>query len=145
MMDIAVVIAARDPGELLRETLESVAAQSRPAAVTVVVDDGSRDDSVAAMVSAFAGVVLVRTPPEGRAPARNRGAAATDSDALLFLDADDLLRPGALDALAGVLEADSSLDMVHGQVFEFVDRRYPPLQGCASVMPSCECDLAERA
>jgi glycosyltransferase involved in cell wall biosynthesis len=132
MTEIDVVIPARNPGPFLRETLASVEAQTRRPAEVVVVDDGSDDDIVVESVSGFSLVTLIRQEPLGRSAARNRGAAATDSDFLLFLDADDLLRPDALRILATTLEADPSLDMVHGRVFEFVDHRYPPPPGARS-------------
>jgi glycosyltransferase involved in cell wall biosynthesis len=95
----------------------------------VVVDDGSDDDTVVESVAGFPSVTLIRQEPLGRSAARNRGAAETDSDYLLFLDADDLLRPEALRVMGATLDADPALEMVHGHVFEFVDHRYPPPAG----------------
>jgi glycosyltransferase involved in cell wall biosynthesis len=95
----------------------------------VVVDDGSDDNTVLESVAGYPTVTLIRQEPLGRSAARNRGAAATDSDFLLFLDADDLLRPEALQVMGAALDADPALEMVHGRVFEFVDRRYPPPPG----------------
>ena len=129
MTDISIVIAARNPGPFLVETLASVAAQTRLPASVVVVDDGSDDDIVVESVSGFPMVTLIRQEPLGRSAARNRGAAATDADFLLFLDADDLLRPEALRVMGATLDADPTLEMVHGHVFEFVDHRYPPPPG----------------
>jgi glycosyltransferase involved in cell wall biosynthesis len=126
---VGIVIAARNPGPLLVETLASVAAQTQPPASVVVVDDGSDDDVVVESVAGFAGTTLIRQQPLGRSVARNRGAAATDSDYLLFLDADDLLRPDALRVMGRTLDGDPACEMVHGRVFEFVDHRYPPPPG----------------
>jgi glycosyltransferase involved in cell wall biosynthesis len=127
--EIGIVIAARNPGPFLVETLASVAAQTRPPGSIVVVDDGSDDNIVIDPSAGFPTVTLIRQGPLGRSAARNRGAAATDSDLLLFLDADDLLRPDALKVMGATLDADPALEMVHGQVFEFVDHRYPPPSG----------------
>ena len=129
MSSISVVIPARDPRGFLEETLASVAAQTRPPTSTIVVDDGSVDNVVVDAVAQFPAVTLIRQEPLGCSTARNRGAAATDSDFLLFLDADDLLRPEAIQLLGTALEANPALQMVHGRVFEFVDSRYPPPSG----------------
>lgn len=129
MTTIGVVIPVRNNGPLLAETLESVAAQTRPASAVVVVDDGSDDGTLEAVRDDFPGVTWIRQEHRGTAAARNRGAGATDCEALLFLDADDLLRPGALAALGAALDADSDLEMVHGRVREFVDERTPPPPG----------------
>lgn len=129
MTGTSIVIAARNPGPFLVETLASVAAQTRLPVSVVVVDDGSDDDAVVTSVAGFPEVALIRQQPLGRSAARNRGAAATDSDFLLFLDADDLLRPDALEVMGAAFDADPALEMVHGRVFEFVDHRYPPPPG----------------
>ncbi len=129
MSSVSVIIPARDPRGFLGEALASVAAQTRPPTSTVVVDDGSVDNTVVDAVARFPGVTLIRQAPLGCSTARNRGAAATDSDFLLFLDADDLLRPKALQLLGETLEADPGLQMVHGRIFEFVDHRFPPPPG----------------
>ncbi len=131
MRGIAVVIAARNPGPLLAEALASATAQTRPPSAVVVVDDGSTDGSVGEAVSAFPAVTVITQAPRGRSAARNRGAMATDGD-LLFLDADDVLRPEALAVLGAALDADPALDMVHGRVFEFVDQLRPPPPGVRS-------------
>jgi glycosyltransferase involved in cell wall biosynthesis len=127
--DIAVVIAARDPGLFLVEALASVAVQTQPPAATVLVDDGSSVDDLAALSAGHPGLVLVRQDPTGRAAARNRGAEATDAGLLLFLDADDRLRPGALAALAAALEAAPAAELVHGRTWEFADEQLPPGEG----------------
>jgi len=129
MSSVGIIIAARNPGPFLVETLASVAGQTRPPTSIVVVDDGSDDDVVVESVVGFPTVTLIRQEPLGRSAARNCGAAASDSDFLLFLDADDLLRPEALMLMGAALDADPALEMVHGRVFEFVDHRYPPPPG----------------
>ncbi len=123
--EISIAIAARSPGPFLVETLASVAAPTRLPASVAVVDDGSDEDIVGESAAGFPTVTIIRQKPLGRSMARNRGAAATDLDFLLFLDADGLLRSDALKATGATLDADPALEMVHGHVFEFVERRYP--------------------
>jgi glycosyltransferase involved in cell wall biosynthesis len=129
VIDIAVIIAARDPGPFLLETLASIEAQTRRPVITVVVDDGSADDEVAVAVADRPGMVVVRQPPLGRSVARNRGVEETDAGGLLFLDADDLLTPSALEALGSKLTSDPGLEMVHGRTREFADAALPPGEG----------------
>lgn len=138
MTTIGVVIPVRNFGPLLAEAVDSVMTQTRAASVVVVVDDGSDDGTV--VDAAVPGVTLIRQEHRGTAAARNRGAAAVHADAVLFLDADDVLRPGALAALGAVLDADEAVEMVHGRVHEFVDERNPPTEG----MRHTESDVAVR-
>jgi glycosyltransferase involved in cell wall biosynthesis len=64
----------------------------------VVVDDGSRDDSLAVARSYEPrGVRVESIANSGAAAARNRGLAVAGGDFFQFLDADDLLAPGKLE------------------------------------------------
>lgn len=93
-MDVAVVIPAYNPGDHFEWALESVLAQSRPAAEIVVVDDGSAEP----VAVADPRVRVIRQPNGGPGAARNRGVAHTSAPLIAFLDADDLWLPNKLAA-----------------------------------------------
>lgn len=109
----SVVIPVRDGAAALGRALDSVLAQEGPPFEVVVVDDGSSDDVAGVVAGAGdARVRLVRQPPRGAAAARNAGAAEARGEYLVFLDADDLARPGwlaAFDELARSAGADIAL------------------------------------
>jgi glycosyltransferase involved in cell wall biosynthesis len=68
----------------------------------VVVDTGSVDDSPA--VAASFGATVVRRPWDGNfAAARNLGLDHVDTDWVLYIDADEHLRPTTYDEVAAVL------------------------------------------
>jgi glycosyltransferase involved in cell wall biosynthesis len=94
---VGVVITSYNHAHFLDDALQSVCAQTRPVDAVVVVDDGSTDDP-AAVVSRFPGVHLIRQENLGLAAARNAGLARLDASYVVFLDADDRLEPGAIDA-----------------------------------------------
>jgi hypothetical protein len=78
----------------LRATLDSALAQTHPRAEIILVDDGSRDDSLAiARTYADRGVRVVTQPNRGAAAARNHALRLSTGDWIQFLDADDLLAP----------------------------------------------------
>ncbi|WP_218352376.1 glycosyltransferase family 2 protein [Alteromonas lipotrueiana] len=108
-ISIAVIIPCFNAEQYLAQTLGSVLIQSRPANEIVVVDDGSTDDSLTIarrFEVAYPDIVKVHSERSGNAPrTRNIGAALTRADALMFLDADDVLAPDALEALAAALAA----------------------------------------
>jgi glycosyltransferase involved in cell wall biosynthesis len=84
---------------LLDETLGTVDAQTCRDYEVVVVDDGSPlDGAVATVATAHAATTTLRQPNAGSAAARNAGIRASRGRHLVFLDADDHLLPGALDA-----------------------------------------------
>ena len=98
---VSVVIPARDEEQTLPALLASL--EGLPVAEVVVVDDASSDDTSAVAVAAGARVVVAaRARPDGwtgKAWACHTGADATSGDLLLFLDADTVLSPGAVEGL----------------------------------------------
>jgi glycosyltransferase involved in cell wall biosynthesis len=108
-----VVIPCFNQGHFLAEALESVREQSLPPGEIIVVDDGSTDRT--RVVAARYAVSYVSQPNLGLARARNRGLRAARGDFLVFLDADDRLRPRALEIGLRELEADPSAALVYGR------------------------------
>lgn len=99
---VSVVVPARDEERGLPALLKSVAEQVPEVSEVVVVDDASRDATAEVARGGGARVVPTGTPPPGwtgKAWACHTGAAAATGDLLLFLDADTVLRPGALAGL----------------------------------------------
>jgi glycosyltransferase involved in cell wall biosynthesis len=92
---ISVITPCYNGAKYLRETIESVLAQTYPPLEMIVVDDGSTDDSAAIAESFGPPVRVIRQTNQGESTARNRGIAEARGDYLHFLDADDLLHPEA--------------------------------------------------
>jgi glycosyltransferase involved in cell wall biosynthesis len=92
---IAVVVPCYDAAATLAETLESALEQEGPLEI-IVVDDGSRDESLAVARRFSPAVQVVSGENRGASAARNRGVAETGAPWILFLDADDILAPGTL-------------------------------------------------
>ena len=78
-----------------------------------MVDDGSRDATVAEAEAAPGPVAVLRQPRLGPAAARNRGVAAASGHVLAFTDADCMPHRGWL---AAGLRALASADVVQGRV-----------------------------
>jgi len=94
----SVVIVNWNAGPLLAECVAAVTAQLRPGDEVVLVDNGSTDDSGAAVVARHPAVRVIETGANlGFAAGANRGADAAGGDVLLFLNPD--ARP-AREALA---------------------------------------------
>ncbi|NJP41833.1 bifunctional glycosyltransferase/CDP-glycerol:glycerophosphate glycerophosphotransferase [Actinacidiphila epipremni] len=103
MPRFSVVVPAHRVQGFLRPCLESVLGQSFGDLEVIAVDDASPDATgavVADLAAADPRVVPVRMDRNaGTGPARDAGAATATGDYLLFLDADDLMAPGALAAI----------------------------------------------
>ncbi|HEY1980050.1 MAG TPA: glycosyltransferase [Xanthobacteraceae bacterium] len=92
---VAIVVPCYNAGSTLAATLESALVQDVPVEV-VVVDDGSTDNSLAVARAFEPKVRVVTGRNQGASIARNSGIAATNTEWIVFLDADDMLEPGTL-------------------------------------------------
>ena len=107
---VSVVIPVHNGVSTLAEAINS-ALREDPIEV-VVVDDGSEDGSAeVAEALGDARVVVHRQARAGVSTARNAGALAARGVSLVFLDADDVLLPGALRAL--LAETETSAGGLH--------------------------------
>jgi glycosyltransferase involved in cell wall biosynthesis len=93
-MTISVIVPAHQAAGTLDACLSGIFGAGFPAEAVLVVDDGSRDATVATARARGVGV-LSNPAPLRPARARNRGAGAVAAEVLLFVDADVVLRPGA--------------------------------------------------
>ena len=99
---ICVVVPVYKAMATLDRCVESVLAQQVEGGLTcILVDDGSPDES-GTLCDVWAAkddrVTVIHQDDLGVSGARNSGLAAADSEFIVFLDSDDALRPGALQA-----------------------------------------------
>lgn len=96
MTSISVIIPTYNEEKLIEPTLLSVRSQTIPAKEIIVVDGNSKDNT-RKIAKKYAKVINKKSSVP---IARNIGAKASKSDLLLFLDADTLLLPNALEMLS---------------------------------------------
>ena len=87
---VSVIIPTHNRRDLVREAIASALAQREVAAEVIVVDDGSSDDTAAAVAVFGERIRYHRQPARGVAAARNCGARLATGEWLAFLDSDDL-------------------------------------------------------
>jgi len=125
---VAVVIPCYNGARFLAATIESVRRQTFPDWRLVVVDDGSTDGSpaiVEGFAAADARISLLRQQRGGVSRARNLGAAATKTDFIAFLDADDLWESEFLSWMVEAMDADPARDIGFARV-RFIDQHGAP-------------------
>ncbi|MHB8680420.1 MAG: TIGR04283 family arsenosugar biosynthesis glycosyltransferase, partial [Rudaea sp.] len=113
MSRLSIIIPTLNEAALIAGVLRAVHALRRDDDEVIVVDGGS-GDGTAALVAAYADVLLLQTE-RGRAAQMNAGARLARGEVLWFLHADTLPPPGAADALIAAL-ADSGREWGHFDV-----------------------------
>ncbi|MBX9700608.1 MAG: glycosyltransferase [Acetobacteraceae bacterium] len=113
---VSVVIPTYNAAGLIEAAIESVAVQTLRDLEVILVDDASRDDTVARAEAALrrAGLrhqVLRLERNSGPAVARNHGVVAARGTYVAFLDADDVWLPGKLAAQARILDEEPNVTL----------------------------------
>ena len=128
---VSIIVPAHNSEGHIRQTLESIRAQSLQDWECVVVDDGSSDNTCAvveAVCAADGRVRLVRQSRGGASTARNRGflESSPASEYVSFMDADDVWESSALETLVRRLSEFPEAVGAHG-IAEFIDAGGRPL------------------
>jgi hypothetical protein len=133
-LTVSVIIPTYNRAGLVTAAIESALEQSRVPDEILVIDDGSTDDTLEVLSQFSAPVRVVSQPNRGRSAARNAGLAAAASDAVIFLDSDDLLLPKTIERCAGLLERQPEVDVVYGDA-EMIDAQGRPMGLYSDRMP----------
>lgn len=107
-VDLTVIIAAFDGAALIGAQLDAVLAQEGAGSYEVVVADNGSSDHTTVVVEAYERRdrrvrQIDASRKRGQCFARNQGAAATAAALLVFVDQDDIVRPGYLAAMRAAL------------------------------------------
>lgn len=107
---VSVIIPAYNAGDTVRRCVESVLSQTFTDIEVIVVDDGSRDDTLAVlrqMQTGDARLVVHHQENAGVSTARNAGLALARGEWVAFVDSDDYV---AEDYIATLLPQTDNLD-----------------------------------
>lgn len=116
---ISIVIPSFNQGSFLEECLRSALEQSHPRKEVIVIDGGSTDSSREILRRYERRLDFwVSEPDRGQAHAVNKGWARAKGDVLGWLNSDDRLEPGALEAAALAQTAHPGAPILYGDVQE---------------------------
>lgn len=113
--DVDVIVVAHDSGALLEAAAASVESQVAPGRV-VVVDAGSIDGAVDALVVAHPDIRVIRTDNRGFAAGNNAGIVDTAGEFVLLLNPDAELEDRGLDSLVARAKANRTAGIVAPRV-----------------------------
>ena len=129
---VSVVIPCFNHARFLADALDSVRAQTWPHVEAIVVDDGSTDDP-AGIANRYPDVRFIQQANRGLSEARNVGWRASKGTIIIFLDADDVLAPGAAAAAVAQLELDPEAMLAFGRL-EIMDASGKPIQATLPIV-----------
>lgn len=114
---VSVVIPSYNMETFTPLTVESVLAQDYLNIEIIIVDDGSKDGSVAALRRFADRIRLIEQKNAGACAARNRGLAEAKGEFIAFLDCDDLWERHKVSRSVETLQANPAAVMVHSHAY----------------------------
>lgn len=118
-MDFTIVTPSFNYGRFIGDCLQSVALQDGVTFEHLVMDAGSVDDTKA-VVARFPHASFFQEPDKGMTDGINKGFLRARGKWVMWLNADDIMKPGALKAVKECAAAHPEADVIFG-CWNFVD------------------------
>jgi glycosyltransferase involved in cell wall biosynthesis len=118
-LKISVVTPSFNSENTIRETIESVRAQSYKNWEHLVMDGGSRDSTLS-ILQEYPHLTWISEKDEGHYHAMNKGIAKATGDLIVILNSDDCFLPEAFQAVVNAFQQHESWDALFGDTI-YVD------------------------
>ncbi len=118
-MNFSIITASYNYGQYIGECLESVASQIGVELEHLVMDACSTDDT-ADVVARHAHAKFFQEPDKGMTDGINKGFRKAKGDWVMWLNADDRLKPGALQKVLDFADAHPEADVIYGG-WDYID------------------------
>jgi Glycosyl transferase family 2 len=113
---VSVLIPSYNYARFLPEAIESVLAQTYPRIETIVVDDGSTDNSREVIASYDDRLISVFKENGGQTSALNAAFEQSSGDLISFLDADDAFEPEKVERVVAAAQRVPQAHLIHHQM-----------------------------
>lgn len=118
---ISVIIPVYNGAKTIEETVRSILNQTFQDFEIIIINDGSKDETLEAIDRIFDPRVRVYSyPNSGQGASRNRGLSQAKGEYIAFLDADDLWTPNKLEAQLTALQANPKAGVAYSWT-DFID------------------------
>ena len=114
---VSICIPTYNRKEYIKETLDSILAQTYKNYEIVIVDDGSTDGTADMIKSLDYPVTYHWQENAGDAAARNKLIKLAKSEYISFIDSDDLLMPDAIERMVHAMQAENEDVVIYGSYY----------------------------
>lgn len=115
---VSAIIPNYNYAQYVAEAVESALDQTYENLEVIVVDDGSKDDSLKVLEVFGDRIKVIAKQNAGVSVARNTGVAASSGEYVAFLDSDDAWLPRKIEKQVARFESDPQLGLIHVGVLD---------------------------
>lgn len=124
-LKFSIVTVSFNQGQFIRDCIESVLNQGYSNFEHIIVDGGSKDNTVQ-ILKEYPHLNWVSEPDRGQSDGLNKGFRKATGDVIAWINSDDMLAPGALQAVNDFFVKNPSKSVVTGNQV-FVDKDGTPM------------------
>ena len=110
---VSIIIPTYNRAHFLPECLDALLGQTVPASEIIVVNDGSTDSTIEALIPYRDKIVYLEKPNGGKASALNMGLAHATGDFIWIFDDDDISLPDAMETHLNVFANNPWVDFTY--------------------------------
>lgn len=120
MIPISIVVPSYNQGHLIGHTLDSILTQNVPNMEVLVIDGGSKDNTVEVLKSYGERIRWVSERDRGQSDAINKGLRQARGEILAYVNSDDTYEPGAVRRALNTFAEHPEVDFLYGDA-NFID------------------------
>jgi glycosyltransferase involved in cell wall biosynthesis len=130
---VTVITPSYNQGRFIEDTIKSVLSQDYPRIEYIVIDGGSRDNTLEILRKHEDSLSWLSGPDNGQTDAINKGFRMAKGEIVCWLNSDDTYEPGAIKKAVDVFISDPDVMMVYGEGNEISEEgtflhRFPATQ-----------------
>lgn len=130
---VSVITPSFNQGRFIEQTIKSVLSQNYPLIEYIVIDGGSRDETLSILKKYSGKLLWFSEPDNGQADAINKGFRMAKGDILCWLNSDDTYEPGSIAKAVGSFDKHPDVMMTYGEGNEIDEwgkliKRFPATQ-----------------
>jgi glycosyltransferase involved in cell wall biosynthesis len=133
---ISIITPSYNQGQYLEETILSVIRQGYPDLEHIIIDGGSKDQSLSIIEKYQTSLSYwVSEPDSGQSQALNKGFQRATGSICMWLNSDDTLLPGTLEKVNAYFNLHPETDLLHGRSILFGKGRKEQTVGKTEPLP----------
>jgi glycosyltransferase involved in cell wall biosynthesis len=131
---VSVITPSFNQGHFIKRTIDSVLQQSYNNIEYIVIDGGSKDETIEILKSYGDKLKWVSEPDKGQSDALNKGLALAQGQIIGWLNSDDLYLPDAIKIAVSSLTENPEFELIYGKGY-IIDVNNNITRTCPNIIP----------